>query len=138
MSECCGAQKHVVIRKVIAVQLVTTALGWLSAAPMCAECLALMLCTTLHEIHVILCSKRAAGIASCPSTGSNGSHQHHSSDCHTFVCHLWLQVLIEDAEFIMNRAAAGEVSWDDIRPQLAEKYQQAGLSDVAEFANAVR
>lgn len=50
----------------------------------------------------------------------------------------WLQVLIEDAEFIMNRAAAGEVSWDDIRPQLAEKYEQAGLRDVAEFANAVR
>ncbi|KAL3150032.1 hypothetical protein ABBQ38_013385 [Trebouxia sp. C0009 RCD-2024] len=48
------------------------------------------------------------------------------------------QVLIEDAEFIMNRAAAGEVSWDDIRPQLAEKYEQAGLSDVAEFANAVQ
>ena len=49
-----------------------------------------------------------------------------------------LQVLIEDAEFLMNRAAAGEVSWDDVRPQIAEKYEQAGLKDVAEFANAVR
>ena len=44
-----------------------------------------------------------------------------------------LQVLIEDAEFLMNRASAGEVSWDEIRPQLADKYQQAGLPDVAEF-----
>ena len=51
---------------------------------------------------------------------------------------VWFQVLIEDAEFIMNRAAAGEVSWDDIRPQLAKKYEQAGLTDVAEFAYAVR
>ena len=44
-----------------------------------------------------------------------------------------LQVLIEDAEFMMNRASAGEVSWDEIRPQLADKYQLAGLPDVAEF-----
>ncbi len=44
-----------------------------------------------------------------------------------------LQVLIEDAEFLMNRASAGEVSWDEIKPQLADKYQQAGLPDVAEF-----
>ena len=47
-------------------------------------------------------------------------------------------MLIEDAEFLMNRAAADEVSWDDVRPQIAEKYEQAGLKDVAEFANAVR
>ena len=44
-----------------------------------------------------------------------------------------LQVLIEDAEFLMNRASAGEVSWDEIRPQLADKYHQAGLPEVAEF-----
>jgi len=47
-------------------------------------------------------------------------------------------VLVEDAEFLMNRASAGEISWDDIRPQLADKYQQAGLSDIAGFANAVQ
>ena len=49
-----------------------------------------------------------------------------------------LQVLIEDAEFLMNRAAAGEVSWDDVRPQVAEKYEQADLKDVAEFVNVVQ
>ncbi|DBA77568.1 TPA: hypothetical protein ACH3X1_009374 [Trebouxia sp. C0004] len=43
------------------------------------------------------------------------------------------QVLLEDAEFLMNRASAGEVSWDEIRPQLADKYRQAGLPDIAEF-----
>lgn len=47
-------------------------------------------------------------------------------------------MLIEDAEFLMNRAAANELSWDEIRPQIAEKYEQAGLKEVAEFANAVR
>ena len=47
-------------------------------------------------------------------------------------------MLIEDAEFLMNRAAAGEVSWDDVRPQVAEKYEQADLKDVAEFVNVVQ
>ena len=42
-------------------------------------------------------------------------------------------MLIEDAEFLMNRAAAGEHSWDEIRPQLAELYEQAGLQSVATF-----
>lgn len=62
--------------------------------------------------------------------------KHRSS--RTAFCNTLLQVLIEDAEFLMNQAAAGEVSWDDVRPQIAEKYEQAGLKDVAEFANAVR
>lgn len=48
------------------------------------------------------------------------------------------QVLIEDAEFLMNRASAGELSWDEIRPQLADKYQLAGLPEIADFANAVQ
>lgn len=47
-----------------------------------------------------------------------------------------LQVFIEDAEFLMNQAAAGELSWDEIRPQLADKYAQAGLREVANFVNA--
>lgn len=46
------------------------------------------------------------------------------------------QVLIEDAECIMNQAAAGELSWDEIRSQLAEKYEQAGLREVAEFVQS--
>ena len=49
-----------------------------------------------------------------------------------------LQVLIDDAQFLMNLAAAGEHSWDDIRPQIADKYQQAGLLELADFANAVQ
>ena len=49
-----------------------------------------------------------------------------------------LQVLIDDAEFLMNRAAAGEFSWDDIRSQIAEKYEQAGLPDIAALAGAVQ
>lgn len=52
--------------------------------------------------------------------------------------HVWLQVLIEDAEFLMNRASAGELSWDEIRPQLADKYQLAGLPEIADFANPVQ
>ena len=36
----------------------------------------------------------------------------------------------------MNQAAAGELSWDEIRSQLAEKYEQAGLREVAEFVQS--
>ena len=66
------------------------------------------------------------------------SSQRQRAVCQAPHCNIRLQVLIEDAEFLMNRAAAGEVSWDNVRPQVAEKYEQAGLTDVAEFANAVR
>ena len=48
-----------------------------------------------------------------------------------------MQVLIEDAEFLMNRVSAGEFGWDEIRPQMAELYEQAGLKDIAKFANAM-
>ena len=48
------------------------------------------------------------------------------------------QVLLEDAEFLMNRVSAGEVTWNEVRPELAVKYEQAGLSDVAAFVAAMQ
>lgn len=48
-----------------------------------------------------------------------------------------LQVLIEDADFAMNRVAAGEASWNDIKSQISDKYQEAGLQELAKFVLAV-
>ena len=86
----------------------------------------------LHQTHilVILC------IYSTNHERLQAQLKHHSS--RSAFCNVLLQVLIEDAEFLMNRVAAGELSWDDVRPQIAEKYEQAGLREVAEFANAVQ
>ena len=47
-----------------------------------------------------------------------------------------MQVLIEDADFAMNTVAAGEASWNDIRAQISDKYQEAGLQELAKFALA--
>ena len=86
----------------------------------------------LHHTHILvrLCtdSTYSKRCKLSPSTIHQGQHS----------AIFLLQVLIEDAEFLMNRAAAGEVSWDDVRPQVAEKYEQADLKDVAEFVNAVQ
>lgn len=43
---------------------------------------------------------------------------------------------MDEAAHLLNRAAAGEVAWDDIRGALAEEYMAAGLTDVARFALA--
>ena len=40
---------------------------------------------------------------------------------------------VELAEHLLNRAAAGECGWDDVRPAVAAKYADAGLVDVARF-----
>ena len=36
----------------------------------------------------------------------------------------------------MNRVAAGELQWDDIRQELAEKYLQGGQKVVSDFIKA--
>lgn len=43
------------------------------------------------------------------------------------------QVAMDDADFLLNRVAAGEGDWDSVREPLAEKYREAGLSAVADF-----
>lgn len=43
---------------------------------------------------------------------------------------------MEEADWLMNAAAAGEVSWDDIRGGVADRYAAAGLSEVADFIRA--
>lgn len=52
-------------------------------------------------------------------------------------CAVCVQVALEQAEELMDIAAAGEGgSYDAIRHQLAEAYQKGGLSDVANFIKA--
>jgi hypothetical protein len=46
------------------------------------------------------------------------------------------QVLMEEAEHLMNRAAAGECGWEAVRGGVAATYREAGLSDVANFVAA--
>jgi hypothetical protein len=43
------------------------------------------------------------------------------------------QVAMDEADFLLNRVAAGEGDWDSVRKRLAEKYREAGLSGVAQF-----
>jgi hypothetical protein len=43
---------------------------------------------------------------------------------------------LEEAGWVMNRAAAGEVSWDAIRGAVASKYADAGLVGAADFVLA--
>ncbi len=43
---------------------------------------------------------------------------------------------MEEADWLMNTAAAGEASWDDIRGAVAERYAAAGLREVADFIRA--
>ena len=45
-------------------------------------------------------------------------------------------MFIEEADFIMNTVAAGEASWDAVREQLSDKYEQAGLQTLAGFVAA--
>ncbi len=40
---------------------------------------------------------------------------------------------MDEADFLLNRVAAGEGDWDSIRQPLADKYREAGLSAVADF-----
>ena len=47
-----------------------------------------------------------------------------------------LQIAVDQAEFLMNRVAAGEASWDDIREELAAHYSSAGFINVADFIRA--
>lgn len=47
-----------------------------------------------------------------------------------------LQLALEQADELMDIAAAGEGGYDAIRQQLAEAYQKAGLADVANFIKA--
>ncbi|GIL56819.1 hypothetical protein Vafri_12127 [Volvox africanus] len=47
------------------------------------------------------------------------------------------QLALERATSLMNRVVAGDlISYDDIRAPLTEAYQEAGLSDVANFIQA--
>lgn len=43
---------------------------------------------------------------------------------------------IVDAEILMNRVAAEELQWDDIRAELAEKYLQGGQRVLSDFIKA--
>lgn len=43
---------------------------------------------------------------------------------------------MEEAEWLLNTAAAGEAAWDDIRGAVAERYAAAGLPQVADFIRA--
>lgn len=49
---------------------------------------------------------------------------------------LLMQLAILEAEKLMNRVAAGELQWDDIRQELAEKYLQGNQKVVADFIKA--
>ena len=49
---------------------------------------------------------------------------------------LGLQIAIDEAELLMNRVAAGEGQWDDIRGELAECYTKGGQQVVADFIRA--
>lgn len=43
---------------------------------------------------------------------------------------------MEEADWLMNYAAAGEAGWDDIRAAVADRYAAAGLTEVAYFIRA--
>ena len=43
---------------------------------------------------------------------------------------------MEEADWLLNTAAAGEASWDDVRRPVAERYAAAGLTQVADFIRA--
>ena len=43
---------------------------------------------------------------------------------------------MEEADWLMNTAAAGEASWDSIRAAVADRYAAAGLTEVADFIKA--
>lgn len=49
---------------------------------------------------------------------------------------LCLQLALDEAQELMDIAAAGEGGYEGIRQQLAEAYQKAGLADVANFIRA--
>jgi hypothetical protein len=58
--------------------------------------------------------------------------------CYTFCTRvlLLLQLALDEAQELMDIAAAGEGGYEGIRQQLAEAYQKAGLADVADFIRA--
>lgn len=41
-----------------------------------------------------------------------------------------------EAELLMNRVAAGEAQWDEIRSELAERYAEGGQRLVSDFIKA--
>ena len=47
-----------------------------------------------------------------------------------------LQLAIEEAEFLMNTVAAGECSWDSIRSELANRYEEGNQRIIADFIRA--
>jgi hypothetical protein len=47
-----------------------------------------------------------------------------------------LQLALDEAQELMDIAAAGVGAYDAIRQPLAEAYQKAGLADVANFIKA--
>ena len=47
-----------------------------------------------------------------------------------------MQIAVDAAEFLMNRVAAGEAAWDDIRADLAAEFSRSGCINVAEFITA--
>lgn len=44
-----------------------------------------------------------------------------------------VQLALEEAQFIMNKVAAGEATWEDVRAKVATNYKVAGLVRVAEM-----
>ncbi len=48
-----------------------------------------------------------------------------------------MQVAVSKAEHLMNRVAAGEASWDDIRSDLAAQYLKAGVQTSANLVQAL-
>lgn len=62
---------------------------------------------------------------------------HLSSTCrHLPIRFAEKQQEMEEADWLMNTAAAGEASWDDIRSAVADRYAAAGLREVADFIRA--
>lgn len=47
------------------------------------------------------------------------------------------QQCLDEAAHALNKASAGEATWDEIRPLLEEQYEKAGLVDVARFVALV-
>ena len=46
-----------------------------------------------------------------------------------------VQLALEEAQFALNRVAAGEATWDEVRPKIVTNYRIAGLARVADFVD---
>ena len=46
------------------------------------------------------------------------------------------QIAMDEADFVLNRVAAGEAEFDQITEELAATYEKAGLAELAGFVTA--